>query len=70
MSNPVLVEATRGPLVESRHRGAVGREDAGVDLRGPNVEFAGEHAVSITAHRQPNDRPVSRERRSPAHRVV
>jgi L-asparaginase II len=28
MSNPVLVEATRGPLVESRHRGAVAVCDA------------------------------------------
>ncbi|MFZ0372513.1 MAG: asparaginase, partial [Xanthobacteraceae bacterium] len=28
MSNPVLVEVTRGPLVESRHRGAVAVSDA------------------------------------------
>jgi L-asparaginase II len=28
MENPVLVEATRGPLVESRHRGAVAVSDA------------------------------------------
>ena len=28
MSNPVLVEVTRGPLVESRHRGAVAVTDA------------------------------------------
>src|SRR3569623_2375140 len=28
MSNPVLVEGTRGPLVESRHRGAVCVMDA------------------------------------------
>ena len=28
MANPVLVEVIRGPLVESRHRGAVAVSDA------------------------------------------
>jgi L-asparaginase II len=28
MENPVLVEVTRGPVVESRHRGAVALSDA------------------------------------------
>jgi len=28
MSNPVLVEVTRGKLIESRHRGAVAVADA------------------------------------------
>ncbi|MFZ0524663.1 MAG: asparaginase, partial [Xanthobacteraceae bacterium] len=28
MSNPVLVEVTRGALIESRHRGAVAVADA------------------------------------------
>ncbi len=28
MTNPVLVEVTRGPLVESRHRGAIAVVDA------------------------------------------
>jgi L-asparaginase II len=28
MSNPVLIEVLRGPLVESRHRGAVAVADA------------------------------------------
>ncbi len=33
MTNPVLVEATRGPLVESRHRGAIAIVDAGGEHR-------------------------------------
>ena len=33
MTNPVLVEVTRGPLVESIHRGAVAVSDAGGRLR-------------------------------------
>ncbi len=38
MSNPILVEVTRGPLVESRHRGAV----AVVDAEGRNVLVIGD----------------------------
>ena len=33
MTNPVLVEVTRGPLVESVHRGTVAVVDAGGGLR-------------------------------------
>src|ERR1700684_2736207 len=33
MANPILVEVTRGPLVESIHRGAVAIADAGGALR-------------------------------------
>ena len=43
MSNPVLVEVTRGSLVESRHRGAV----AVVDADGATVLALGEVGVPI-----------------------
>ena len=38
MTNPVLVEVLRGPLVESRHRGAV----AVVDAEGRSVLALGD----------------------------
>jgi L-asparaginase II len=43
MSNPVLVEVTRGPLVESRHRGAV----AVSDVEGRNVLAIGDVAAPV-----------------------
>ena len=43
MSNPVLVEVTRGPLVESRHRGAV----AVADIEGRNVFAVGDIAAPV-----------------------
>ena len=43
MSNPVLVEVLRGPLVESRHRGAVCVMDAG----GATVFSLGEVATPV-----------------------
>jgi L-asparaginase II len=43
MSNPVLVEVTRGPLVESRHRGAV----AVADIEGRNVFAVGDVGVPV-----------------------
>jgi L-asparaginase II len=43
MSNPILVEATRGHLVESRHRGAV----AVVDADGATVLALGDVAVPV-----------------------
>ncbi len=43
MSNPVLVEVTRGPLVESRHRGAV----AVADAQGRSVFAIGEVAAPV-----------------------
>jgi L-asparaginase II len=43
MSNPVLVEVTRGPLVESRHRGAV----AVTDIEGRNVFAVGDITAPV-----------------------
>ena len=43
MSNPVLVEVTRGPLVESRHRGAV----AVADIEGRSVFAVGDIAAPV-----------------------
>ena len=43
MTNPVLVEVTRGPLVESRHRGAV----AVCDAQGKTAVALGDVAVPI-----------------------
>jgi L-asparaginase II len=43
MSNPVLVEVTRGPLVESRHRGAV----AVADTEGRSVLALGDVAAPV-----------------------
>jgi L-asparaginase II len=43
MSNPVVVEVTRGPLVESRHRGAV----AVVDAEGTSVLAIGDVAKPV-----------------------
>jgi L-asparaginase II len=43
MSNPVLVEVTRGPLVESRHRGAV----AVSDVDGRSVLAVGDVAAPV-----------------------
>jgi L-asparaginase II len=43
MSNPVLVEVTRGPLVESRHRGAV----AVADIEGRNVFAVGDITAPV-----------------------
>jgi L-asparaginase II len=43
MTNPVLVEVTRGPLVESRHRGAI----AVCDLQGKTVLALGDVAAAI-----------------------
>ena len=43
MSNPVLVEVLRGPLVESRHRGAV----AVVDADGASVLTLGDVARPV-----------------------
>ena len=43
MSNPILVEVTRGPLVESRHRGAV----AVVDAEGRTVLAVGDVAAPV-----------------------
>jgi L-asparaginase II len=43
MANPVLIEVTRGPLVESRHRGAV----AVSDLEGRTVFAIGDVAMPV-----------------------
>jgi L-asparaginase II len=43
MTNPILVEATRGPLVESRHRGAV----AVADADGGTVLALGDLAIPV-----------------------
>ena len=43
MTNPILVEVTRGPLVESRHRGAV----AVADAEGRNVLAVGDVSAPI-----------------------
>jgi L-asparaginase II len=43
MSNPVLVEVTRGPLVESRHRGAI----AVVDASGSRVAAVGDVEAAV-----------------------
>ncbi len=43
MTNPILVEVTRGPLVESRHRGAV----AVADAEGRNVLAVGDVGAPI-----------------------
>jgi L-asparaginase II len=43
MTNPVLVEVLRGPLVESRHRGAV----AVVDAEGRSVLALGDVTAAI-----------------------